>query len=194
MKLGVIVNPTAGSGSARRRLPEILAALERAGLEGRVFETKGPGHARELLGQARELGLECVAVVGGDGTLNEVALGRWLVGGARLAAPGSFLRSPRSHTATAATAAAGRSLRMRDVDHQAATSDVSAAQRDDRRVGSFCRSERDEAEAAQATVGTSRQVHTNDGTCSVVIEQLHDLLLRHVVRQVADVERAIFAR
>ncbi|HVJ15892.1 MAG TPA: diacylglycerol kinase family protein [Polyangiaceae bacterium] len=73
MKLGVIVNPTAGSGSARRRLPEILAALERAGLEGRVFETKGPGHARELLGQARELGLECVAVVGGDGTLNEVA-------------------------------------------------------------------------------------------------------------------------
>jgi YegS/Rv2252/BmrU family lipid kinase len=73
MKLGVIVNPTAGSGSAQRRMPEILAALARSGLEGQVFETKGPGHARELLDRARDLGLECVAVVGGDGTLNEVS-------------------------------------------------------------------------------------------------------------------------
>lgn len=73
MKLGVIVNPSAGSGSARRRLPEIQAALQRAGLEAQVFETKGPGHARALLDQAREMGLPCVAVVGGDGTLNEVA-------------------------------------------------------------------------------------------------------------------------
>jgi diacylglycerol kinase (ATP) len=72
MKLGVIVNPTAGSGSARRRLPEITAALQRAGLEAQVFETKGPGHARQLLDEARGLGIECVAVVGGDGTVNEV--------------------------------------------------------------------------------------------------------------------------
>ena len=54
-------------------MPEILAALERSGLEAQVFETKGPGHARELLDQARQLDLPCVAVVGGDGTLNEVS-------------------------------------------------------------------------------------------------------------------------
>ncbi len=72
MKLGIIVNPTAGSGSARRRLPEIRAALERSGILPQVFETEGPGHARELVDRARDAGLECIAVVGGDGTLNEV--------------------------------------------------------------------------------------------------------------------------
>jgi len=46
MKLGVIVNPTAGSGSARRRLPEISAALERSGIDAQVFETKGAAETR----------------------------------------------------------------------------------------------------------------------------------------------------
>jgi YegS/Rv2252/BmrU family lipid kinase len=75
MKLGIIVNPTAGSGSARRRLPDILAALERAKHDVTVLATEGPGHARELVHRARKLELDCLAVVGGDGTLNEVCQG-----------------------------------------------------------------------------------------------------------------------
>jgi diacylglycerol kinase (ATP) len=75
MKLGIIVNPTAGSGSARRRLPDLLSALEREKHEVTVLPTEGPGHAKELVGRGRELGLECLAVVGGDGTLNEVCQG-----------------------------------------------------------------------------------------------------------------------
>lgn len=75
MKLGIIVNPVAGSGSARRRLPELVAALERAQHQVTVLATEGPGHAPTLVHRARELGLDCVAVVGGDGTLNEVCQG-----------------------------------------------------------------------------------------------------------------------
>ena len=46
MKLRVIVNPRAGSGTAARRLPDIRRALERAGLVHEVAETEGPGDAR----------------------------------------------------------------------------------------------------------------------------------------------------
>jgi YegS/Rv2252/BmrU family lipid kinase len=71
MKLRVLVNPKAGSGSALRRLPEIERALDRAGLTHDVVRTERPGQAGELVRAAAEDGVECVAVVGGDGTVNE---------------------------------------------------------------------------------------------------------------------------
>lgn len=71
MKLRVIVNPKAGAGAAKRRIPEISRALEQEGLDHEVRETAGPGDARRLVDQARTDGIECVALVGGDGTLNE---------------------------------------------------------------------------------------------------------------------------
>ncbi len=73
MKLRVLLNPTAGTGSAGRRLPEIRQALLAAGLQHDLAETRGPGDAARLVDEARADGVECLAVVGGDGTLNEVS-------------------------------------------------------------------------------------------------------------------------
>lgn len=73
MRLRVIVNPKAGAGSAKRRIPEISAALRKVGLEHDVAETEGPGDAKRLVEVARREAVDCVAIVGGDGTLNEVS-------------------------------------------------------------------------------------------------------------------------
>lgn len=73
MRVGCIVNPTAGWGRGAaigRLLDSVLAQL---GIEHRMFATERPGQAadlaRELLGQ----GWDCLAVVGGDGTFSQVA-------------------------------------------------------------------------------------------------------------------------
>lgn len=47
--------------------------------------TRAPGHATELAAEAREAGADCVAVLGGDGTMNEAAGA--LVGGRCAVAP-----------------------------------------------------------------------------------------------------------
>lgn len=73
LKLRVLVNPQAGAGNAVRKIPAISRALERVGLAHDVVQTRAPGDARRLLDEARADGVTCVAVVGGDGTLNEVA-------------------------------------------------------------------------------------------------------------------------
>jgi YegS/Rv2252/BmrU family lipid kinase len=73
MRLRLIVNPKAGAGSAKRRIPEISAALRKVGLEHDVAETQAPGDAKRLLELARREAVDCVAIVGGDGTLNEVS-------------------------------------------------------------------------------------------------------------------------
>ncbi len=87
MKLRVIVNPRAGSGNAARKLPEIVRALERAGLGHEVAETQSPGDATRLARLAREDGVECIAIVGGDGTVNEVGQAYLDESGAPLAGP-----------------------------------------------------------------------------------------------------------
>lgn len=71
MDLAVVVNPQAGSGAARKRLPEIRSRLGAAGIRYRVLETRGPGDAARRVAEARDAGADCVAIVGGDGTLNE---------------------------------------------------------------------------------------------------------------------------
>jgi diacylglycerol kinase (ATP) len=73
VKLRVIVNPKAGSGVAKRRIPEISRALTQRGLEHDVRETTRPGDAARLVSEARDDGVECVAIVGGDGTVNEAS-------------------------------------------------------------------------------------------------------------------------
>jgi diacylglycerol kinase (ATP) len=87
MRLRVIVNPSAAGGSTRRRLPEIKAALERHGLGVDFVETRGPRDAARLVREARTEGVECIAVTGGDGTLNEVAQGYLDEAGRPLAGP-----------------------------------------------------------------------------------------------------------
>ena len=69
----VILNPSAGSGGAMRKLEAIGDALKRYELRHEIVLTKARGHAAELARAARTDGVDVIAVVGGDGTLNEVA-------------------------------------------------------------------------------------------------------------------------
>jgi len=68
----VILNPTAGQGRARGKLGEIERALARHEGRSEILVTHGPGHAAELARAAHAEGVTVIAVVGGDGTLNEV--------------------------------------------------------------------------------------------------------------------------
>src|SRR5690348_14273051 len=72
MKLRIVVNPSAGSGSAKRRIPEVVRALGIHGITAEIAEPRGPGDATRLAREARADGVDCIGVMGGDGTLNEV--------------------------------------------------------------------------------------------------------------------------
>ena len=66
----LIVNPV-----ARTYSKPVLAVIEKAlsaDFRLEVVETKGRGHARELAAQAASEGVDMVAVLSGDGTINEV--------------------------------------------------------------------------------------------------------------------------
>jgi diacylglycerol kinase (ATP) len=71
----VIVNPTAGRGSAARVVDSLLEELDRSGAEGRVERTTHRGHATDLARKAAEDGWSAVVAAGGDGTVNEVVNG-----------------------------------------------------------------------------------------------------------------------
>jgi YegS/Rv2252/BmrU family lipid kinase len=71
-RVRVILNPSAAHGRTLRRLPEIEEALRRHDLKHEILLTQGPGDATELGRAAKADGVDVVAVVGGDGTLNEV--------------------------------------------------------------------------------------------------------------------------
>jgi diacylglycerol kinase family enzyme len=66
----LIVNPV-----ARTHTKPVLAVIEKAlsaDFRLEVAETKGRGHAKELAAQAASEGIDMVAVLSGDGTINEV--------------------------------------------------------------------------------------------------------------------------
>ncbi len=71
----VILNPSAGSGSAARKKAAIVGALTVSGSAPEVVHTEGPGDAGRLVREARRDGVDCVVLVGGDGTLNDAAQG-----------------------------------------------------------------------------------------------------------------------
>lgn len=80
-RVRVILNPAAGRGQGAARLAEIEAALAKAPsdriAEWQVWQTNGPGHARELASKALSEGANVLAAAGGDGTLNEILNGAW---------------------------------------------------------------------------------------------------------------------
>ncbi len=86
----LLANPRAGAGAAARRLPALEGALRKLGAVFDTALTEGPGHARELTREALEGGARGVAVVGGDGTLNE-ALNGYLDETGAPVAPGAWL-------------------------------------------------------------------------------------------------------
>lgn len=70
-----IVNPNAAGGRTRRVFPRLQRHLHARGISCRSTATTGPGHALDLARAAVEAGAPSILVVGGDGTLHEVANG-----------------------------------------------------------------------------------------------------------------------
>jgi len=70
-----LVNPASANGSTGRRWPELARRAAAAGLEGATLFSERQGHLAELAREAALDGAELLVVVGGDGSVNEVANG-----------------------------------------------------------------------------------------------------------------------
>ncbi|MGE0791539.1 MAG: diacylglycerol kinase family protein [Sandaracinaceae bacterium] len=71
----LVLNPRAGAGLAGRRRSRLERALTEAGADFETRLTARPRHATDLVREALREGAAGVAVVGGDGTLNEAVNG-----------------------------------------------------------------------------------------------------------------------
>lgn len=74
-RIHLIVNPRAGRGAAGRLAPAVLARLCGRGLACELRATRAPGEASHLVAEALRARADCVAVLGGDGTVNEAVNG-----------------------------------------------------------------------------------------------------------------------
>jgi len=74
LRVALIVNPHASRFSGRQR-DRVVAALGAAAHKLEALQTSHPGQATELAARAAAGGAEVVAVLGGDGTVNEVVNG-----------------------------------------------------------------------------------------------------------------------
>ena len=70
-----LVNPASANGSTGRRWPELARRAAAAGLDGATLFSERQGHLAELAREAALDGAELLVVVGGDGSVNEVANG-----------------------------------------------------------------------------------------------------------------------
>jgi len=71
----IIVNPVSGGGRARRRWPQLAAALTRHGIQHDCAVTSRAGHAVQLAQQAIASGHRRLMALGGDGSFNELVNG-----------------------------------------------------------------------------------------------------------------------
>lgn len=71
----LIINPVSGRGRVQANADHVVAALEARFGPIQVFRTELRGHGRDLARKAAEAGAELIAVMGGDGTISEVADG-----------------------------------------------------------------------------------------------------------------------
>lgn len=72
-KIAVLVNPKAGRGRALRRLSDFEDLAIRHGLAFEIWKTEYSGHAQILAAKAVEQGIDRLVVIGGDGTISDVA-------------------------------------------------------------------------------------------------------------------------
>jgi YegS/Rv2252/BmrU family lipid kinase len=80
-----LVNPASDNGATGRRWPQLAHELALAGLTGDALLSTGPGELGGLARQAVGGGATLLVVVGGDGSVNEVANGIAGVPGAEIA-------------------------------------------------------------------------------------------------------------
>ncbi len=71
----LLYNPTAGRGSAHRRIDQLLGRLRSSGFDAEAWATTASGSATEQARDAAASGIEVVLAFGGDGTLRETAAG-----------------------------------------------------------------------------------------------------------------------
>jgi diacylglycerol kinase (ATP) len=68
-----IINPVAGSGSAKTILPRLEEMIKKHEIGAEIVFTERKGHAAELSEAYLKKGFRYIIGVGGDGTLNEIA-------------------------------------------------------------------------------------------------------------------------
>jgi len=71
VRVALLVNPAAGRGAGQRLAPEVRERLRQAGIECEMQFTRAPGEMRALVAAALRVGVDCVAIAGGDGSVNE---------------------------------------------------------------------------------------------------------------------------
>lgn len=74
-KIAFIVNPVAGGGRTKNLIPMIDRKMEEKKVDYKIVLTKKPKEAITIAKQCLEEGYNKIVAVGGDGTVNEVALG-----------------------------------------------------------------------------------------------------------------------
>ena len=75
LRIVFIVNPISGVGKHRAIEKLVAGRFDGTGISPAILYTNGPGHATILAAEAARDGVEIVAAVGGDGTVNETAAG-----------------------------------------------------------------------------------------------------------------------
>lgn len=77
----LFLNPVAGRGRARRRLPRVVALLEEAGVEVAVQQSAAVGDLETQVREAVLGGTKQLIVAGGDGSVHEAVNGIMAAGG-----------------------------------------------------------------------------------------------------------------
>ena len=78
MKILLVYNPHAAHGRARAQLPAVLSSFTQAGINADLRLTERPGHATQIVEEARLEDYDGVVAAGGDGALFEVLNGYYL--------------------------------------------------------------------------------------------------------------------
>jgi len=89
MSIHIILNPASSSGAGGRMAPKVEQRLRERGVDYVLHRTNAPGHGEALVRTALDGGATRLLVVGGDGTIHEVANG--LLGNGRSRVPMAVL-------------------------------------------------------------------------------------------------------
>ena len=75
MRVALLANPAAGRGAGRRLAFGASEQLRQAGVQCELQFTKAAGEMRSLVSDALRDGADCIAIAGGDGSVNEAVNG-----------------------------------------------------------------------------------------------------------------------